>query len=265
MSKSIYVPENVYIDDVIYSPGGTLGPRVQLNIQLVFLHSGSLTIWVDEEKQVMQAGHVMLLLPAHREYFEFDKQYQTEHSYMHWYNDPMPEKLLSMLENLPRILSLSNTMNHLVERGLALRYSSLPTVEQLSKLIAMEMLWQYIGESEVRINEARNTHKNHIFSAARQFIHQHYNEGITLSDIADASSVSETHLIRIFNKYAQTTPINYLWDLRITQALELLHRTGLSISEIASQTGFKTSYHFSRRIREKTGLTPTEYRKNLWG
>ena len=264
-NKPIYVPDSVYIDDVVYSPGGTLGPRVQLNIQLVFLHSGSLTVWIDECRQEMQAGDVMLLLPARREYFEFDKHHPTEHSYMHWYNDPMPDELLASLDNLPSILPLSNTMNQLVERALALRYSTLPTREQLSKMIAMEMLWQYIGESQVTINEMRDTHKNHIFSTARQYIHKHYNESITLSDIAEASSVSETHLIRIFNKYAQTTPINYLWDLRITQALELLHRTGLSISEIAMQTGFKTSYHFSRRIREKTGCTPTEFRKAAWG
>jgi len=265
MTIPIYMPDSVYIDDVIYPPESTLGPRIQLNVQLVFLHSGSITVWVDEHKHVMQAGQVMLLLPAHREYFEFDKQHQTEHSYLHWYNDPMPDDFIHLLDELPCTLDLSKTMNQLIERALALRFSSLPTSNQLSKIIAMEMLWQYIGESKVFINETLNTHKNVIFSTARQYIHQHYNKNITLSDIAQASSVSETHLIRIFKRYAQTTPITYLWDLRITQALELLHRTGLSISEIALQCGFKTSYHFSRRIREKTGLTPTEFRKQSWG
>ena len=262
---SMLIPENVFIGDVIYPPGGTLGPRVQLNIQLVFVHSGSVTVWVDEHKHVIQAGQMMLLLPAHREYFEFDKEHHTEHSYLHWYNDPMPNDFLEVLDHLPCILPLSKTMNALIERGLALRFSNLPTSEELSKIVAMEMMWLTIGESYVSVNESLNTHKNQIFAAARQYIHQHYSENITLGDIASASSVSETHLIRIFNKYAQTTPMTYLWDLRITQALELLQRTGLSISEIAAQCGFKTSYHFSRRIREKVGMTATEYRKQLWG
>ena len=223
-----------------------------------------MTIWVDEQQFVVNANQVMLLLPAHREYFEFDKQHQTEHSYMHWYNEPMPDDFLGMLDNLPRILPMTSTMHQLVNRALSMRYSNLPTGSNYAKVLAMEMIWQYIGESQLSVIEKTQTHKNQIFASARHYIHQHYKEPITLSDIALASSVSETHLIRIFNRYAQTTPITYLWDLRITQALELLERTGLSISEIAIQCGFKTSYHFSRRIREKTGVTPTDYRKQAW-
>jgi AraC-like DNA-binding protein len=265
MTISLDVPDSVFVGDVIYSPNSTLGPRIQLNIQLVFLHSGSLTIWIDEQKYTIQAGTVMLLLPEHREYFEFDKQYPTEHSYLHWYSDSMPQEFLTFLESIPQTIPLSPTMNRLINNALALRLSSLQTVDQLAKIQAMEMMWQYIGESQQWASDPVNSHKNQIYSLAQRYIHQHYSEGISLLDIATAISVSETHLIRIFNKYAQTTPIAYLWDLRITQALELLTRTGLSISEIASQTGFKTSYHFSRRIREKTGLSPTEFRKQSWG
>lgn len=265
MTTPIYMPDSAYVGDVNYSLGGTLGPRIQLNIQLVFLQSGSMTVWIDEQKHTIQAGTVMLLLPAHREYFEFDKFHQTEHSYLHWYSDPMPQDFLNLLERLPHTIPLSQTMNNLVESALALRLSSLPTADQLTKIQAMGMIWQYIGESQLWASDPINTHKNQIYSFAQRYIHQHYSETIALSDIATAASVSETHLIRIFNKYAQTTPISYLWDLRITQALELLNRTGLSISEVALQTGFKTSYHFSRRIREKTGLSPTEFRQQSWG
>ena len=265
MTKPLDVPDSVFVGDVIYSPNSTLGPRIQLNIQLVFLQTGSMTIWIDEHEHTIQAGTVMLLLPEHREYFEFDKLHPTEHSYLHWYSEPIPPDFLRLLEGLPRTIPLSASMNQLIDSALALRFSTLPTAEQLSKILAMEMIWHYIGESQLWASDPINIHKNHIYSFAQAYIHQHYSEDIALSDIASAVSVSETHLIRIFNKYAQTTPIAYLWDLRITQALELLIRTGLSISEIALQTGFKTSYHFSRRIREKTGLSPTEFRKQSWG
>jgi AraC-like DNA-binding protein len=265
MTTPIDIPNSVFVGDVTYSPNSTLGPRIQLNIQLVFLQAGSMTIWIDEQQHTIQARTVMLLLPSHREYFEFDKHHQTEHSYLHWYSDPISQDFLNLLESLPHTIPLSQTMNHLVENALAFRFSSLPTADQLAKIQAMEMMWRYIGESQLWANNPINTHKNQIYSLAQRYIHQHYSANIALSDIATAVSVSETHLIRIFNKYAQTTPMSYLWDLRITQALELLIHTGLSISEVALQTGFKTSYHFSRRIREKTGLSPTEFRKQSWG
>jgi AraC-like DNA-binding protein len=265
MTIPIYIPDSVFVGEVIYAPGSTLGSRIQLNIQLVFLQSGSITVWIDEQHYILQAGTVMLLLPVHREYFEFDKLHQTAHSYLHWHSDPIPQDFLRLLESLPPIIPLSETMNRLIERALVLRLSSLPATGHLIRILATEMLWQYISESQMRVNDTVSTHKNQIYSIAQRYIHQNFNQDITLSDIATASSVSETHLIRIFNKYAKTTPMAYLWDLRITQSLELLNRTGLSISEIASQCGFKTSYHFSRRIRQSTGLTPTAYRKKSWG
>ena len=264
MTLPIYLPENAYIGDVTYPPGGTLGPRIQLNIQLVFLQAGSMRVWVDEQQLIVQPGMVTLLLPRHRENFEFDTHQQTHHSYLHWYREPMPDDLLTYLEELPKTLPISGSMKRLLDRALDLRLSNIPTANQLVEIIATEMLWQYIGESQLEASESIHAHKNPIFAIARRFIHQHFHESVTLADIAKSASVSETHLIRIFKQHAQTTPMNYLWDLRVTQALELLDRTGLSIHEISLQCGFKTSYHFSRRIREKIGVTPTEFRKQSW-
>ena len=160
MTLRLDVPDSVFVGDVTYSPNSTLGPRIQLNIQLVFLQTGSMTIWIDEQEHTIQAGTVMLLLPVHREYFEFDKHHATDHSYLHWYSDPIPSDFLKLLESLPHTIPLSATMNRLIDSALALRFSSLPTADQLAKILAMEMMWQYIGESQLWASDPIHIHKN---------------------------------------------------------------------------------------------------------
>jgi transcriptional regulator GlxA family with amidase domain len=56
----------------------------------------------------------------------------------------------------------------------------------------------------------------------------------------------------------------YLWQRRVATGVDLLANTGLPVGEIATRTGFKSVYHFSRRVKEHTGAPPTEVRRSSW-
>ena len=49
----------------------------------------------------------------------------------------------------------------------------------------------------------------------------------------------------------------YLWERRIAAGIDLLVQTGLPVGEVAARAGFKSIYHFSRKVRQHTGLAPT--------
>ena len=95
-------------------------------------------------------------------------------------------------------------------------------------------------------------------------MHAHLAEPLTLDMIAMAAAVSPSHLIRLFRQQLNTTPMAYLWERRVGQGIDLLRQTGLSVGEIAKRCGFQTSYHFSRRVRQATGLSPLEVRQQAW-
>ncbi|NDJ61678.1 MAG: helix-turn-helix transcriptional regulator, partial [Chloroflexi bacterium] len=122
--------------------------------------------------------------------------------------------------------------------------------------------WRYIGEGERLLAGVSAPHR--VVERAQQFIHLHLIEPITLPEIATAAAVSESHLIRLFRTQLGVTPIAYLWDQRVALGIELLERSGLSVTEIARRSGFQTSYHFARRIRQATGLAPLAVRKRAW-
>jgi AraC family transcriptional regulator of arabinose operon len=56
----------------------------------------------------------------------------------------------------------------------------------------------------------------------------------------------------------------YVWGRRVDAGVELLTGTGLPVTIIAERCGFRTSFHFARRVRRATGLTPTELRRRAW-
>ena len=93
------------------------------------------------------------------------------------------------------------------------------------------------------------------------FIHTHYREKLTLEQIAGAAIVSKRECIRCFRQCIQKTPFEYLLDYRIRMAEKLLHTTALPVTEIALQTGFSNSAYFTKLFRERTGCSPSLYRK----
>jgi two-component system response regulator YesN len=59
--------------------------------------------------------------------------------------------------------------------------------------------------------------------------------------------------------------MDYLNFYRIEQAAHMLDSTELSVTEVGNRCGFWESSYFTKVFRKKTGMTPTEYRKALWG
>ena len=77
-----FVVKNAYAGSVVYGPGGTYGPRVQSDLQLVLVHTGSVIVEIDSDKHHLPAGQVALLKPGHMEQFHFDKHKETWHRWI---------------------------------------------------------------------------------------------------------------------------------------------------------------------------------------
>ncbi|MBZ0299589.1 MAG: AraC family transcriptional regulator [Anaerolineae bacterium] len=256
-------PEHVTVGDVVYPPGGVLGPRIQYSIELVMVHNGEMTVWIDGQCRYAPAGSVSILFPGHEERFAFSTQMDTYHSFVHLWLPDLPDEIERRLLRLPWPLPLSSAMHDLTRSALHLRRSSLSTADGLLRTLGLHMLWRYLGEGERLLAGEESGHP--AVERARQFIQAHLSESLALADIAQAAAISPPHLIRLFRAEFDRTPIAYLWEQRVRQGIELLENTGLPVGLIAEQCGFQTSYHFSRRVRQATDLSPVEVRRRAWG
>ena len=92
-------------------------------------------------------------------------------------------------------------------------------------------------------------------------IHEFYQSGITLDEIADKLNVTPEYLSMQFHKEMGETYSSYLKNYRVGKAKELLLGTQMKQYEVAAEVGYTDSKYFGRVFRECTGYTPAEYRK----
>lgn len=88
------------------------------------------------------------------------------------------------------------------------------------------------------------------------------NPRLTNTDLARQCSISEIYFRKIFIEEYKLSPKQYLIDVRINKAKQLLTDGYLKINAVAAQCGFTNQYHFCRIFKEKTGFTPTEYSRH---
>lgn len=96
-----------------------------------------------------------------------------------------------------------------------------------------------------------------------QYISEHYGEDISLDRLAGSANVSKSECLRCFKTSMQTTPYKYLTEYRLSKATELLKNSDEPIGNIADSVGFRQISHFGKCFKEKTGLSPRDYRKKV--
>nr|WP_304506276.1 response regulator [Duganella sp. 1224] len=99
--------------------------------------------------------------------------------------------------------------------------------------------------------------------AAMRLIDDNLAAPLTLAGIARALGTHEKRLSQAFRRHAGSTVFTYLGEARIRRGRQLLGDTGLSVQQVAEQTGFSSAANFATAFREHAGVTPTAYRQAL--
>jgi AraC-like DNA-binding protein len=92
----------------------------------------------------------------------------------------------------------------------------------------------------------------------REYVEAHYAENVSLEQLANVANLSPFHLLRVFQDETGLSPHVYLTQIRITRAKSLL-AFGLSIAQVALETGFVDQSHLTRQFKRHTGITPGQY------
>ena len=93
------------------------------------------------------------------------------------------------------------------------------------------------------------------------FIHENYQEKVTLEGIADAAAISIRECLRCFRMSVKQSPMEYLIDYRLRMAKKLLETTDMPVTEVALRCGFNSPSYFTKQFRENFGFTPKSVRK----
>lgn len=114
--------------------------------------------------------------------------------------------------------------------------------------------------SEAQRSGTQRHHQEIVLRLASK-IRESPNEIQPIAELASASGYSADHFSRIFKNVLGQSPQEFTLLARIDRARQLLLETALSIGEIASALGYQDVFFFSKQFKQKTGVTPTGYRK----
>lgn len=253
-----FAPHNVFFGDVVYAPGGTYGPRVQPNYQLILIHYGHVTLDIGSQSYRLSRGEVALLKPGHREFFSFAEGTRTRHSWCH-FDWSLPGPAATSIDALAFSAPISERLEHLVNLGLSLQHDPYALTPSLAHL-AGAAFWEFVATQRKRFSGVHHATVPTAVSRVQTYIVQHYAEDLTLRQLSVVACVTPEHLSRLFSRYLGSTPMRYLWSVRVQQSVVRLRHTGLSVEEIAYQCGFKSAAHFSKKFRTLCAQTPSQVR-----
>lgn len=100
-----------------------------------------------------------------------------------------------------------------------------------------------------------------VIDKAKEYIGARYNKDISLDDVSREVDISPYYFSKIFKEETGENFIEYVTNIRITKAKELLHGSDLSIKEICGEVGYSDPNYFSRTFKKNVGVTPTEYKE----
>ncbi|NLX64489.1 MAG: response regulator [Clostridiaceae bacterium] len=110
------------------------------------------------------------------------------------------------------------------------------------------------------IKNAKTSRCHHLATAAKEYIDKHYNEEISLEDVSRAVNLSPQYFSRFFKQETGENFIDYLTQVRINKAIELLKDKNHSIKEVCFMIGYNDPNYFSRIFKKVTGYSPSEQR-----
>lgn len=121
------------------------------------------------------------------------------------------------------------------------------------------LLISILGQLIPHYTFAAPTYPQDRISRIIAYCNEHYKDDITSVKLADELYISRSHISNFFNKTLGITFRDYINSLRIAEALSLINREHISISEAATRAGFSTVRTFNDAFKKKYEKTPTEY------
>ena len=109
--------------------------------------------------------------------------------------------------------------------------------------------------------ERRNLHGDEAIALMQNWLNRHYADTVSVAEMATRCGISERSFQRRFKQAAGVSAQQYVQNLRLDAARELLQNSNLSIEEISQHCGYSDSSYFCRQFRRRLGNSPAAYRQ----
>lgn len=151
----------------------------------------------------------------------------------------------------------------LTNRLLARLYREFRQIDSASEIAIEGLVLEMLAQCSRDRTESVTTNRPRFITQAREIIHEHYSDKLSLSVIAKLVNVHPVYLATEFRRFHHCSIGDYIRRIRIDAACPELANSSKSLAEIGAGIGFSHQAHFTRTFKDHIGLTPSEYRRHV--
>ncbi len=253
------------IGRVQYGPGSALGPRDTIGYEFVRILKGNVEWTYDKEVHQLGPGSFLLSQPGHIEHYRWDQDDLTQHDYIHFYADHLPDDFPAPNEwALCQRLPAQNILHAQFQYIIDLYRSNHPQAMQLIMHTLEQILraWAYdLHQFEDRGFRDYTGPVQQVLDMVHARWRQQEFRPPAMELIVQASGVSRSSIIRAFKKECGDSPSKFFEQQCLLFGRLLLLETNRSIEAISDELGYPNPFHFSKNFKNAFGLSPRAYRQ----
>ena len=247
---------------LIHHPAGYTNQKHISDFDVLYTLSGKHNFLINGREYVCDPGDVLLLAPntilsvrcdepADQYYCHFTMKVQNEH------------ELTGVFEEhrLPQTCKgLAAVYRELFSREEQTEYFDTAAVRMIFKLFIIELLREN-PNCKISFGSASKQEMPADLFDILYYIQDHLTESLTVESIAERAGFHPSYFSRYFKRYMGITPVRYINEHKMDLAKHFVSTTDKPIKEIAALLGYPDQFMFSKKFRERFGVSPTEFRK----
>ena len=200
------------------------------------------------------------------QYIEHNEIFKVKNLVQEIFSEELVKKYGSAYLRIMWIRILNLLLHHYERRGrnaaeiekMLQNYNLLDRIQSLQEIRQkiIEMVMECVSTESVADANARTK-----IQMAIGYIQEHFAENLTVNVLAEHYGMSPNYFSSMFKKEMSRSAVNYITELRINQARELLYHSELSVVDISKKVGYEDSQYFFRVFKKYLGMTPLQYRE----
>ena len=271
MNLQSFEPEILYAFDLWNQPDNENMIHHHDFFEISIILQGESLYLIDDEWQTVRSGDILLFNPGvdHAEK-------QLLNTYSHQLHIGIKNfKLHGLEENhFPingSLLAMQDSQLKVFDKAWQLieEFNQQKTnFNLMGKALVMEMMILILRslEKQVRFSDetqaSQNDRMHQVIQLIMTYMENNYAKDISIEHLATLYYVSPTYLSKIFKDLTGVSPINYLIQIRLKKANELLKTEDLTVKEVAKSVGYEDAYHFSKSFKKHFGISPSIVKNN---
>lgn len=217
--------------------------------------------WIGDERIELKKGE-LLYIPGtlDRAWTSHPDELHRKYTVVYLWNDQLQESSLPLFKSDQFLRMRPRNATYFEQRFAFLFVQWLgkrPYYEQLSGHVLSELLMLV---AQQRAERLASPTKERIARKIQEYILRDFHKNITIEELSELAGITPNYVTILFKEVIGTTPIQYMHQIRINTAVNLLENTQMTVREVAEYLGYCDQAYFHRMFKKFMGASPTDIR-----